>query len=92
MTDQTTHIKALISQGNIDEALRSLDALLTADSPCKDELYYLRGNAYRKQGNWQQALNNYRYAMDINPESPAAEAHRMVMDILNFFNKDMFNQ
>ena len=42
--------------------------------PIKDEAYYLRGNAYRKQGNWQQALNNYQYAIDLNPESPAQHA------------------
>ena len=50
------------------------------------------GNAYRKQGNWQLALNNYQYAIDLNPDSPAREAYRMAMDILNFFNKDMYNQ
>ena len=85
-------IKALISQGDVDQAIRLLDHYLQTDSPQKDEAFYLRGNAYRKQGNWQQALNNYRYAIDLNPQSPASEAHRMVMDILNFYNKDMFNQ
>ena len=62
------------------------------DFPGKDEAYYLRGNAYRKQGNWQQALNNYQYAIDLNPESPAQHAYQMAMDILNFYNKDMYNQ
>ncbi|EJX05494.1 hypothetical protein EVA_06396 [gut metagenome] len=85
-------IKALISQGDVDQAIHLLDHYLQTDSPQKDEAFYLRGNAYRKQGNWQQALNNYRYAIDLNPKSPAREAHRMVMDILNFYNKDMFNQ
>lgn len=85
-------IKALISQGDVDQAIRLLDHYLQTDSPQKDEAFYLRGNAYRKQGNWQQALNNYRYAIDLNPQSPATEAHRMVMDILNFYNKDMYNQ
>ena len=54
--------------------------------------YYLLGNAFRKQGDWQGALNNYQEAIDINPDSPAAEARNMVIDILNFYNKDMFNQ
>lgn len=30
--------------------------------------------------------------MDINPDSPAKNAYAMVMDILNFYNKDMYNQ
>lgn len=54
--------------------------------------YYLLGNAYRKMGNWQQALNNYLEAIERNPESPAVSARDMIMNILNFYNKDMYNQ
>ena len=88
-------IKELISRGEVTQAIEQLNRLLESNFPQKDTAYYLRGNAgnaYRKQGNWQQALNNYQYAMDINPESPAREARRMVIDILNFYNKDMYNQ
>ena len=62
-------IKELINQGNVEQAIQQLDEILQTDFPGKDEAYYLRGNAYRKQGNWQQALNNYQYAIDLNPES-----------------------
>ena len=48
--------------------------------------------AYRKMGNWQQALNNYLEAIERNPESPAVSARDMIMNILNFYNKDMYNQ
>ena len=58
----------------------------------KDEAYYLMGNAYRKLGDWQKALNNYQSAIELNPDSPALQARKMVMDILNFYNKDMYNQ
>ena len=58
----------------------------------KDTLYYLRGNAYRKKGDWKQALDNYQYAIEINPDSPAVQARKMAIDILNFYHKDMFNQ
>ncbi|MBO5507222.1 MAG: tetratricopeptide repeat protein, partial [Bacteroides sp.] len=57
-----------------------------------DEPYYLLGNAYRKMGDWQQALNNYLEAIERNPESPAVSARDMLMNILNFYNKDMYNQ
>ena len=30
--------------------------------------YYLLVNAYRKMGDWQQALNNYLEAIERNPE------------------------
>lgn len=85
-------LKELIDQGETDKALALSDDLLQTDFPEKDRLYYLRGNAFRKQGNWQQALNNYQYAIDLNPESPALHARQMAMDILNFYNKDMYNQ
>ncbi|MBR6538452.1 MAG: tetratricopeptide repeat protein [Bacteroides sp.] len=85
-------IKELIANGEIEIALQDLDEYLNTDNPHKDEAYYLKGNAYRKLSNWQQALNNYQKAIDLNPESPAAEARQMVIDILNFFNKDMYNQ
>ena len=49
-------------------------------------------HAYRKMGDWQQALNNYLEAIERNPESPAVSARDMIMNILNFYNKDMYNQ
>ena len=38
------------------------------------------------------AINNYLEALDINPASPAGEAKDMLVDILEFYNKDMYNQ
>ncbi len=90
--EQIKTIKELINQGNVEQAIGKLKRLLQEDFPQKDEAYYLLGNAFRKQGDWQQALNNYCYATEINPESPARNARQMVMDILNFYNKDMYNQ
>ena len=55
-----------------------------------DELYE-RGNAFRKQGNWQEAINCYMEAIELNPDSPAVEAKAMLDDILNFYNKDAYN-
>ena len=53
--------------------------------------YYKLGNEYRRHGNWQEALNNYLEAIDLDPESPAVEAKKMLDDILNYYNKDMYN-
>ena len=38
------------------------------------------------------ALNNYLEAIERNPDSPAVHARQMLMDILEFYNKDMYNQ
>ncbi len=85
-------IQMHISDGNITEALYLLDKQLEISSEHVDELYYLRGNAYRKLSNWQMALNNYQKAIELNPASPAAHAREMIMNILEFYNKDMYNQ
>ena len=92
MTDELNDIKQLISDGNTQIAIERLVNFITKSTIQKDWAYYLMGNAFRKQGNWQGALNSYQEAIQINPESPAADARAMVMDILNFYNKDMFNQ
>lgn len=92
MNSRFEPIRDLIREGHTQEAILQLNKLITSRPDTAAEAYYLLGNAYRKEGNWQYALNNYREAIELNPESPAREAYRMVMDILNFYNKDMFNQ
>ena len=92
MKEKLNTIKELIKEGKLDTAIEQLNAYIQSDTAQDDEPYYLLGNAYRKQSNWQMALNNYLEAMERNPESPAANAHQMMMDILNFYNKDMYNQ
>ena len=92
MTERLKTIKKLIDEGKTSTAIDQLNMFLAQNSQDADTAYYLLGNAFRKQGDWQGALNNYQEAIDINPDSPAAEARNMVIDILNFYNKDMFNQ
>lgn len=52
---------------------------------------YAQGNAYRKAGNWQEAINCYIAAADLDPDSPAVEAKEMLDNILNFYHKDAYN-
>lgn len=55
------------------------------------EELYLRGNEHRRKGDWQEAINCYIEAIELDPKSPAAEAKTMLDDILNFYNKDAYN-
>lgn len=64
MKESLTDIKLLINEGNVSTAIDLLNQLIAQDST-KAEVYYLLGNAYRKQGNWQGALNNYQEAIDL---------------------------
>ena len=54
--EQIDNLKELINQGDVDTAIKQLDQLLrdTSVKEEKDTLYYLRGNAYRKKGDWKQ--------------------------------------
>ena len=52
---------------------------------------YEQGNDYRRQGNWQEAINSYIKAIELDPDSPAVEAKAMLDDILNYYHKDAYN-
>jgi tetratricopeptide (TPR) repeat protein len=56
------------------------------------EEYYKQGNEYRRQGDFQQAMNCYLEAIALDPESPAVGAKKMLYDIMNFYCKDMYNR
>ena len=56
-----------------------------------DEELYQQGNAYRKQGDWQHALECYAEAIVLNPESPAAKAREMLLNILEYRCKALYN-
>ena len=53
--------------------------------------WYEQGNAYRKQGQWHEAINCYLQAIELDPDSPAVEAKHMLDDILAFYHKDAYN-
>ena len=81
----------LLDQGKIKEALNLIDLQIEQNRE-DDELYYLKGNTYRKICNWKGAIENYMEALTINQESPAREALKMTEEILNFYNKDIYCQ
>lgn len=85
-------IKELIDNGETELALLECDNMLNTCDTDKDTIYYLKGSIYRKQENWQMALNNYQMAIDINPQSPAVTARKMIINILEYYYKDQFNQ
>ena len=55
------------------------------------EEFYLRGNQFRKEGNWQEAINNYIAAIELDADSPAVVAKAMLDNILGFYHKDAYN-
>ena len=85
-------IEVVLRDGSPDEAIRLLREYIASCGTPLDKAFYLLGNAYRKKGDWQGAINNYLEAMAINPDSPARNAYTIANEILDFYNKDMYNQ
>ena len=83
-------IKQWIDEGRTDDAIELLDAYLTTH-PDSDEALYLRGRAHRKAGCTREALNDYLASAALNPDGPAARAYRMEIEILDFYNHDLYN-
>ena len=87
-------IKEMLSQSEGQQALEAANEIVQSEGIDQDTLakaYYLRGNAYRQQGNVRMALNSYLESMDIDPDGPAAEAYRHLQELLDFYNKDYYN-
>ena len=55
------------------------------------EEWYLKGNEARRTGQWHEAINCYIQAIELDPDSPAVEAKKMLDDIMAFYCKDMYN-
>ena len=85
-------LRNLLEQSRAEEAIAEMESYRSEGGEMNDRLYYLLGNAWRKKGNWQMAMNNYLEALDLNPESPAKQALEIAQEILAFYNKDMYNQ
>lgn len=80
-----------LTANNLPEAESLIAAAETAHGP-HATLYYLQGKVYMKQSDWRNALNCFLKAEELEPEGPARECRLMLNDIMNFYNKDMFNQ
>jgi len=87
-------IKEMLSRSEGEQALNAANEIVENKGVSREMLanaYYLRGNAYRQQGNVRMALNSYLESMDLDPDGPAAEAYRHLQELLDFYNKDYYN-
>ncbi|MDY6278307.1 MAG: tetratricopeptide repeat protein [Bacteroidales bacterium] len=84
-------VAALLQEHKVDEAIDLIYSFKADGGRMDDTLYYLLGNAWRKKGNWQMAINNYLEAVRLNPDSPAAGALEIANNILDYYNKDLYN-
>lgn len=87
-------IKEMLSRSEGQEALDAANEIVENKTVARETLanaLYLRGNAYRQQGNVRMALNSYLESMELDPDGPAAEAYRHIQELLDYYNKDYYN-
>ncbi len=84
----------MLSRSEGENALDAANEIVGNKGVSKETLaqaYYLRGNAYRQNGNIRMALNSYLEAMELDPDGPAAEAYRHLQELLAYYHKDYYN-
>jgi len=72
-------------------AVLNRDIMTTLEQRQQAATLYEQGNAYRKNGQWADALNAYEQAAALDPESPAATARQMLVDIMEYRCNDYYN-
>lgn len=93
----------MTSEKEIEAILQALEAgdaltahtLVTAalqDDADNAQLHYLRGKAYMKQSDWGNAMSSFLQAEQRDPDGPARQCRQMLTEIMDFYNKDMYNQ
>ncbi len=84
-------IKEAIRKGlSPEEGLKALTDYVEAH-PGDDEALTARGMQHWSMGDRASAINDYLAAIKINPESKAKMALKATNDILDYYNKDLYN-
>ncbi len=83
-------VRSLTEGEEYAKAMQEIDTLLSKDDK-NDMAWYLKGNIFKKQEQWQDAINCYTQAISLNPKNPATTMRRICIDILNFYDKTMYN-
>ena len=95
MEQTIQQIKDMLARSESRDVIALCDNLIKnnqdADKKLVSQLYYLRGNAYRQLGDWGKAMSSYLEASERDPEGPAKQAYQQALQILEFYNHDLYN-
>ena len=88
-------VKDMLARSESRDVIARCDYLLEnnkeADKKLLAQLYYIRGNAYRQLGDWGKAMSSYLEASERDPQGPAKQAYAHALEILDFYNHDLYN-
>ncbi len=82
-------MQTILDLYNANRLPEALDAL--AKLPADADALYMKGKILWKMGRKAEAMSSYASAVDLNPDSPAAIALAQARQIMNFYNKDLYN-
>lgn len=88
--DTFAELKAAVSGMEPAKAVEAITTYLSAH-PDDDQALTLRGMKYWSLGNRAMAINDYLAAIRINPDSSARMLMKSTYDILDYYNKDLYN-
>lgn len=90
MQNEQQELRELTRGLTADEAIARLTEYI-AEHPESDEALTMRGMRYWGHSRRADAINDYLAAIRLNPESRAVQALKATNEILDFYNKDLFN-
>lgn len=91
MSDSIVNAKKLIDAGRIEEAAAVLEGITEGGDVLMAERHYLMGRIAWKLGQKTDAINHYEAAVALDPASEAVVALEQAREIMDFFNKDLYN-
>lgn len=76
-----------------DEAVKVLTDYIEKNpqAPDIDEVLTMRGMKYWGMQKRSAAINDYLAAIRLNPESKAVQALKAANEVLDYYNKDLYN-
>ena len=89
----TKELKDRIRELSGDEAVKVLTEYIDThpEAADLDEAYTMRGMKYWGMQKRSAAINDYLAAIRLNPDSRAVQALKAANDILDYYNKDLYN-
>ena len=93
--NQLEEIKQLLATNKMREVIDLTGQVIeNPENLSRQELamiYYHRGSAFRRQGDYRGAMNNYLEAAELDESCPARQAYDTLVEILDFYDHDLFN-
>lgn len=83
-------IDKLLKAGKTEEAVKMLEACPEVNQ--NEALLLKWGELYYRDGKNTEALNKFNSVLRLNPQNSTAAAYvTMILEVLNFYHKDLLN-